>query len=119
VSFSRLISELQTAKTEEEKEFVLEQIVAKLRRKRAKLERDGSDHVHAAAGTSPSGLIERLRAMTPAQAAAFFDERDGLIDFLDRVYGSDRPVPIAPHSDAVIGVETGYGNGTKPEDYLE
>jgi type I restriction enzyme R subunit len=119
LSFARLISDLQLARTEDERRLVLDEILAKLRRKRAKLERQAADQVQTAAGTTPSGLLEKLRKMTPREAAGFFAEREGLITFLDRVYGNERPIPIAEHEDVVTGVVVGYGNGTQPKDYLE
>jgi type I restriction enzyme R subunit len=119
ISFARLTSELQLAQSEEARREVLDQIIAKLRRKRTKLERHAADQVQAAAGTTPAGLLQKLRAMSPAQAAGFFAEREGLIEFLDRVYGGERPIPIAEHQDRVTEVVIGYWNGTKPKDYLD
>lgn len=121
VTFATLARELAGAEDADAARAGLEQIVAKLRRRRARLERDAGERVEAAAGCTPRQLIERLRAMTPAEAAAFFAERPGLAELLDGggAGGGGRPIFISDHDDHVRRVERGYGGGDRPEDYLE
>ena len=119
VTFGKLVAELVGAPNDDARRVVLEQIVAKLQRKRAQLERGAGEEFEAAAGATPGGLLRRLREMAPGEAARFLDERPALVGFLDRVYSGGRRLLISHHEDELRRVEYGYGTGTKPADYLE
>lgn len=69
-------------------------------------------------------LIARLRAATPAEAAAFLGARPTLVGLLDRHGLGGVRLVVSDHEDALRSVEHGYGsdaNGARqrPEDYLE
>jgi type I restriction enzyme R subunit len=119
IPFSQLVDELAAAADEVAGRAVLDQIVARMRRRLAGLESRG-DLFEAAAGCSPRELLERLRKSTPAEAAAFFGEHLDLPAVLDGgAEGRSRGIFISDHPDELRRVEHGYGNGTRPDDFLE
>ncbi|HEX7243631.1 MAG TPA: type I restriction-modification system endonuclease [Longimicrobiaceae bacterium] len=120
ISFTQLAAELLEVKDETARTEVRDQLVAKLRRARVRLERHRGDEVESLAGLRPKELADRLAHMDPAAAAEFFAERPGLPSLLDAPgSGPGRRRLISEHPDEVRRVEHGYGNGQRPADYLE
>jgi type I restriction enzyme R subunit len=100
-----------------------EQLVAALRRRRRRLERSADD-IETLAGGRHAALVEELRRMTPAQAAAWLGERPALVARLDLPGLGERRLVISDHADRVVEVSRGYGSDEsgarqRPEDYLE
>ena len=148
VSVGSLVAELEravAAGVRDAQQQLHEQLVAALRLRRRRLA-NASELVDAASGGGPAGvtpnaplpsaslptgtrpgvdgLIERLRAATPAEAAAFLRARPALVDVLDRHGLGGTRVIISEHPDALRGVEHGYGTDgggarQRPEDYLD
>jgi type I restriction enzyme R subunit len=120
ISFSQLAAELLEVKDEPALRTVRDQVVARLRRARVRLERARGDDIERLAGLRPKALADHLAQLEPAAVAAFFSERPGLAPLLDAPAGGDgKPVLISEHPDEVRRVEHGYGNGQRPADYLE
>ncbi len=68
----------------------------------------------------PDELIAHLRAIPLAEVATWFTENPGLGEILDRKNdGPSQPIFISHHPDMLHDVERGYGNATRPEDYLQ
>jgi type I restriction enzyme R subunit len=67
----------------------------------------------------PPSLSSMLKGQTPRQAAAFFDERSGLVALLDEPIETSATVLISRHDDRVVAIEVGYGKSSRPDDYLE
>lgn len=54
------------------------------------------------------------------QVADWFIQHPGLGELLDRKFGvKPKPIIISDHQDQVVKVSHGYGQGQKPEDYLQ
>ena len=102
---------------------VQEQLAAKLQRKRRALERDANlaEFRTLAAGTEPDAFFALLTDGAPAEVVAMLTAHPGLVGWLDRLRGTDRPpVFVSGHFDDVVEVSSGYGKGrSKPEDYLD
>lgn len=118
LTFQQLVRELATVQDERAREGVLEQLVAKLHKKASRLEGEDLTRFEHLAGQGPREVARMLRQSTPAQAAAWFETRGFLVNLLDRPARSNRSIYLSPHEDTVRRVERGYGNATKPEDYL-
>jgi type I restriction enzyme R subunit len=64
--------------------------------------------------------VNHLRTLTVDEIAAWFTQHPGLGELLDRKTRQPRkPILISEHEDALKSVQRGYGDGVKPEDYLE
>jgi type I restriction enzyme R subunit len=111
------------ARRAEKARYLIDQIVAKLQRRRRRYEGEGeraSRFAELAGGLSPAQLADRLRTAGPEAAAAMMSGLTPLIGWLDRG-GEVGPVrvPVSAHPDRVIGTTIGYGDGFgRPEDYL-
>lgn len=120
VTFAQLVREVTEVKDAEARQEFLEQLVAKLRRKKRTLSQGrAAENFATLAGASYEDVVERLRHATPAEAAAWFAEHAAVATFLDEVEGDGRRMLISNHADEVIRTERGYGSAKRPEDYLE
>jgi type I restriction enzyme R subunit len=64
-------------------------------------------------------LCDLLNAKSPKQIAEWFDTNVNVLAILDDTTSAGSYVFISQHQDLVRSVETGYGEATKPEDYIE
>jgi type I restriction enzyme R subunit len=119
VPFAQLVRELTTAPDEEARELVLEQLVAKLQRKRQALKDDGAARFEALAEMPAADLARMLKDKTPDEAAAWFGEHTFLVPFLDAPADGGKMMIVSDHVDAIRSVTRGYGKGEKPQDYLD
>jgi type I restriction enzyme R subunit len=119
VTFSELAEALVAAKSKEIAQAILDQIIAKLQGKRGRLKGSSADDFEAAAGMTPSALLQKLKGCRPTDAAEFFASNPAVIELLDRATSGAAHLIISHHDDEVRRVERGYGKGEKPQDYLE
>jgi type I restriction enzyme, R subunit len=122
VSFTQLVEELHEAPDGEHRRAVLEQLVAKLQRKKQGLRERHAELFEAAAGAPVDEVLETLKAGTPGEAAAWFAARPQVAELLDRTTGrgGGSRLYISEHADALQSLSRGYGEGReRPEDYLE
>jgi len=111
VTFEQLVTEL----VETNDEQVLEELVAKLQRKKRHL----TDEFETAAGMPVAELIDQLKTGTTEQAAEWFVDHNEVAALLDRKTKGPRRVIISDHEDEVVDVAHGYGAAGRPEDYIE
>jgi type I restriction enzyme R subunit len=119
ISFAQLLRELTTVSSPSFRQDVLDQLVAKIQRRRQGLASGDQAALEAAAGMSVAGLAAHLRQGGPDQAVAWFSAHPGFADLLDRSKRAPGLVYISEHEDEVVRVEAGYGKGSKPKDYLD
>ncbi|MEZ4394119.1 MAG: type I restriction-modification system endonuclease [Polyangiales bacterium] len=117
-TFRQLAQELLTTPDARAREAVLAQLLTRLRRKRAAVEKSVPLEFEAAAGMSPDALLSSLTTKTPAEAAAWLVEHPSAVGLLDRVSGVDPGVVIHHGEDALIEVRQDF-DGKTPADYLE
>ena len=123
-TFAQLVDELRKIADEETQRQLLEQIVARLQRKRRHLEgpkrEKAADLFASVAGMSAAECIAFLRKQSPASAAAWFAEHASVAGVIDRITGPGQYQYVSDHADALREVAHGYGEGQqRPEDYLE
>lgn len=123
ISFTQLAEELGQLTDEAAFDLVREQFVAKLQRKKHTLTEKSAQDFQTVTGMEPNEFIRQLRQMEPAEVTAWFTNPNGqaavLGEILDRKGAGTAPrIFISEHEDQLHSVERGYGNATKPEDYL-
>ncbi|WP_037318634.1 type I restriction-modification system endonuclease [Salegentibacter sp. Hel_I_6] len=120
ISFKKLVEELDYIETPDRAEKQLQQIIAKLQRKKNKL-RDHSleEFMYLSKGDSPEELIEALKQVEGEQVQRVVTEYSGLWNFLDSKIFQPKFQLVSDHKDEVLGIERGYGKAKKPEDYIE
>ncbi|SDW60613.1 type I restriction-modification system endonuclease [Nitrosomonas communis] len=120
ISFSQLTQELVTVKSEEARQLVRDQLLAKLQSKKRHLSEQAARDFEIKAGMTPEAFIHKLKTMPLNEVAAWFTQNPDLGEILDRKRaGTASPVLISEHEDKLHKVERGYGKGKKPEDYLK
>ncbi|MEM9008588.1 MAG: type I restriction-modification enzyme R subunit C-terminal domain-containing protein, partial [Cyanobacteria bacterium P01_F01_bin.86] len=125
ISFGQLVDELGSVTDTSAVEEILDQIVAKLQRKKRHLSADQQETIEGLADMPVDQVVDHLKQYSPADAAHWLQERKQIAEILDRRDGGRKPVLVSYHADELRRVEQGYGvaeDGTeygKPEDYLE
>lgn len=140
-TFEDLLSGLSVAKTDDEKAYLIDTIVAKLQRKRSNVsEKALEQFIYLTGGQDIDSFAKSIRNNYVKRSPDFLEtvgvplvsstEMSSLVDdiiknkeaflILDRdKVQHKRPVIIDNHPDEVIERTRGYGEGQKPEDYLE
>jgi len=120
-SFEDLMKGLEVAATDEQLAYQIDLIVAKLQRKRRNVSKKALEQfAHLTGGKDLGVFAEHLNSSTIKEATAELLGHREAFSVLDK----DRPHSKSPriiddHSDEVIDHTCGYGEGQKPEDYLE
>jgi type I restriction enzyme R subunit len=119
-TFADLAQELATVQDDAGRQQVLDQLLAKLQRKRRTIEQRSSDRFEAAAGVEVGVLLDQLRHQSPAEAMAWFKEHPLVATVLDGTAPMPQVLYVSEHMDNMYSVERGYGPGrTRPQDYLD
>jgi type I restriction enzyme R subunit len=119
LSFSQLLGELEST-GEEESELVREQLIAKLRRKQRHLSENAEARFRLLTGEEAAPFITRLQQLPIAEARRWLGTIPGLGELLDEQWERPpQPQFLSEHDDELRAIERGYGDATRPEDYLE
>ncbi len=121
INFSNLENELKQHAAPELQQMAKNQFLAKLQSKRRHLTEDQQEKFETIVGQSPQEFAEQLKDMPLNKVAQWFTNHPGLGELLDTKLTGIRtkPIIISDHEDEVIDVKHGYGDGQKPEDYLQ
>lgn len=119
-TFAELSTELTTVTDDEARALVRDQFVAKLQRRKRQLTDKGRQNFEALAGMSPEAFVAALKDKPLDQVAAWFTNMSGLGEILDR-QNEDLSIPIyvSEHADKLHEAVHGFGDGQRPEDYLQ
>lgn len=119
-TFEELIEEFGSITNEERKVRQIEQIVAKLQRRKKDITGDRLDQfVRLSEGKSPEELIENLKNDTAAESEQKIKQFAELWHFMDERIYCPKSILISEHEDMLLEVARGYGKATKPQDYIE
>jgi len=143
LSFAQLVTELRDIEDAEFTEESKRQLLGKLRRKKlteaqegkllSALQAAGSQNAAEIASSelpslpkSPRSvsqaanqLCDLLSSKSPKEIAAWLDANAKILDLLDDTTSGGSYVLVSKHEDTLRSVEVGYGNATKPEDYID
>lgn len=120
LSFATLVGDLERATTDEDREFVRDQIVVKLRQRIGRLNdarREGLETVLGAFEDLP----DRLKSAPPAEMLELFRTHPTLAAALDAADPARKRdgVYISEHEDELLSVEDDFGGKASPNDYIE
>ncbi len=119
-SFQQLAAEMPDISSAERTEKQVEQIIAKLQRKKQYLDDSrGTQFQYHSQGQKPEDFIDMLKSLSPAEAADKILQYSNLWRFLDELRPNPTHQLVSEHTDEFVGSERGYGKGQKPEDYLQ
>ncbi len=120
LSFATLVNDLERASTDEDRNFVRDQIVVKLRQRIKHIDPRRRESMEAVLGPL-AALPDRLKAASPTETIALFRQHPSLTAILDaaRPAGRRDGVYISEHDDELLSVEDDYGGRASPTDYIE
>ncbi|MGY0373966.1 type I restriction-modification system endonuclease [Clostridium sp. JNZ J1-5] len=118
--FKTLIENLKRASSDEEKKNEMNKIIAKLQRKK-KLIRNEEREIFKSLSENktPDEFIEDLKRLSVEDGMKLIIERNSLIEYLDEKSISHSYTYVSKEEDVLVEHSRGYGNGKRPEDYLE
>ncbi|MBN8969348.1 MAG: type I restriction-modification system endonuclease [Rhizobiales bacterium] len=120
LSFATLVSDLERATTDDDRSFVRDQIVVKLRQRVRHIDDSYRETLEQALGPLDQ-LPDRLKSCPPAETIALFRQHPSLTTILDAVRPA-RPgdgIYISEHQDELVSIEDDFGGRATPSDYIE
>lgn len=121
ISFAELSSEINHFKNDEERlKKQVEQIIAKLQRKKNKINDQAIDKFKFNAdGKDVEGYINMLKELPVHESIKEIVKATELWKFLDEFKSAPAYQFVSEHEDKLLEPERGYGKAKKPEDYIE
>ena len=116
-TFKSLFDKLNRAESSQLPNLI-SQIVAKLQRAKFKFNAETLEHFkNLSGGKSPEQFINEIKNLNPLDAKNFLLQHKDLFKFLQE--NSGRIFVISEHEDFLIEHSRGYGEGKKPQDYID
>ncbi|MDB9494664.1 type I restriction-modification system endonuclease [Spirulina major CS-329] len=124
ITFEQLFEEISRVDAPDLQQVIVDQFLAKLHRKHRRLSAAAAEQLESAIAMPLADWAQHLKTQPLAVTVEELRENgaiatSGLAQLLDRRDGGAQPIFISHHADEVIAVETGYGRGRKPQDYLD
>ena len=120
-SFGQLLDGLDVLEDEKQIEYQIDQIIAKLQRKKRNLDSATLEHfISMTNGMDPTQFIQQLQTETSQQARDRILSQRALFELLGETRANGgRPIVISDTPDELVSHTRGYGSGSRPEDYLD
>jgi type I restriction enzyme R subunit len=120
LSFTTLVGDLQRAETDEDRAFVRDQIVVKLRQRIKYIDANRREALETVLG-SLAALADKLKDAPVADTLVLFQQHPLLASILDAANPARKGdgVYISDHPDELVAVEDDYGGRASPGDYIE
>lgn len=121
-SFTQLLDGLEALEDEKQVENQINQIIAKLQRKKRNLDSQTLEHfISMAGGMKPDEFITDLESRTPADSRNRLLAHRDLFELLQaHKLNGGKPVVISDKPDELLSHTRGYGKkDQRPEDYLD
>jgi type I restriction enzyme R subunit len=122
VTFEQLAREIVEGKEEEMRRESIDELLAKLQRKRRTLRGENEARFEAAAGMTLAEVVALLKRSSAGDAADYLRKHPMLAGFLDGASGGNGyKLVVSEHADELREVTRGYGphGNRRPGDYLE
>ena len=125
ISFGQLVDELKQVTKPDALNEILEQVQAKLQRKKRHLSEAQKAVIEDLADMPVEALADYLKQQSPKAAADWLTSRAQIAEMLDRRDGGHKPKIISDHPDELRSVSQDFRAGEPggayavPEDYLE
>ena len=118
-SFAQLAEELSRIDNNERALIQVEQIIAKFRRKRPYINDENIDNFkYRSGGHDPESFVNFLNEARNNGSMEQIGQMTGIWKFLDELKPPTGMQLVSEHEDESRGIERGYGNSQKPEDYI-
>lgn len=121
-TFTQLLESLEVLTDEKQVQNQINQIIAKLQRKKQNMSSKAMEHfISLSGGYKPTQFIANIQSCdSPSEAKKQLLACGELFKMLDQLKpNGGRSVVISKHEDELLEHTRGYGNVSKPEDYLD
>lgn len=120
LSFATLVGDLERATTDEDRVFVRDQIVVKLRQRIKHIDTARRETLETVLGPL-TDLADRLKSIPPLETLALFRQHPLLASILDTANPARKGdgMYISEHPDEIVSVEDNFGGKASPSDYIE
>ena len=122
ITIAQLVTDLKNAASEEDRAFVKDQLIVRMRHKVRHMNDETREQVERLSGNAPEALVDWLKSADAAEVLHFFTSAPKIVEALDeKAPGPGRPSPmfISEHEDDLISVDEVFGDNLTPEDYIE
>ncbi|MCG7392657.1 type I restriction-modification system endonuclease [Microvirga sp. ACRRW] len=123
IDLAQLVADLKQAGTDEDRDWVGDQIVVRLRSLAKRMDDAQREEFTRHARQSPEEALAALQVRSGAEKLAWFEEHSRAVEILDRKPMKRRAptdgITISGHDDELIRIEEIFGKNTTPEDYIE
>jgi type I restriction enzyme, R subunit len=120
LSFATLLGDLARAASDEDRDFVRDQIVVKLRQRIGHIDPGRREALEAVLGPLDD-LPDRLKAAPASETLALFQAHPSFVTTLDAANParSGDGIFISEHEDELVSVDDDFGGRASPADYIE
>lgn len=119
ITLEELAKELKATNKTEVKDHIIEQIVAKINARKRRIKGEAvAEFAQLTGGLEPEEYIKKMKSRNLTQQD--WDLRfEQLAKWLDKLKQDQKKMIISEHDDEIRGVEQGFGDAGRPEDYIE
>jgi len=120
-TLSGLLQDLGRAEDDEDRDFVRDQIVVKVRQLLRHVSAEAATAITDMTGITAETLAANLRTMPPAEIVKLFAAKPRLAPLLEGlkpIRAGDPGIFISEHEDTLVSVEDVFEGVTSPEDYI-
>jgi type I restriction enzyme R subunit len=120
ITLEQLFDELIQVSDPQHQTQIRDQILVKMRQRITRMGDQAQENYEAQSGEPPASSLAKLKTMSTAEMVEWVRSRP----YLGKIW-EWKPnyegtwIPISEHEDEVIAVTRGYGEGKKPQDFLD
>jgi type I restriction enzyme R subunit len=121
IALGQLVTDLQKAETEEDKQWVAGQVIVRMRSLVKRMDAETRESFERHTGESPEAALQHLSTRTGAELADWLADHPRAVELLERrpLYTEKNDgVVISTHADELLRIEEIFGKNTTPEDYI-
>lgn len=121
ISLGQLVTDLQSAATEEDKSWVAGQVIVRMRAAAKRMDAETRESFERHTGETPEAAVQRLATRPGAELQDWLAAHPRVVELLDRrPLRTDKNdgVVISTHEDELLRIEEIFGKNTTPEDYI-
>lgn len=120
-TMNHLLDGLEVVEDEKQIQYQIDQIVAKMQRKKRNMsEKDMEHFISMTGGKDPTQVIAEIQKLKPEEAKECVLSYANAIRRMEEItYSGGKPVVISLAEDELLYHVRGYGEGVRPEDYLD
>lgn len=120
-TFTQLLDGLEAVEAEEAVQVQVDQILAKLQRKKYCMDDQAMEQfISMTGGMDPTQFIGEIEKQKPVEAKKRLLEYRKMFEYIQETKSNgDRAVVISEEEDILTGHTRGYGSSDKPKDYLD